>query len=103
MGHARSCKVVRRIPYIEVYQLRVSRDEWAKHKDLNPYEAKWRYVEALRMVRMGPVHILHENLHAPQVLKKYSDRTIANQLVEELDSYGGEVSIGINREHNFPA
>lgn len=27
------------------------RDAWAKHKDLDPYEAKWLYVEALLKVR----------------------------------------------------
>lgn len=29
---------------------KVVRDAWAKHKDLDPYEAKWRYVEALLKV-----------------------------------------------------
>lgn len=28
----------------------VSRDAWAKHKDLGAYEAKWLYVEALLRV-----------------------------------------------------
>jgi hypothetical protein len=28
------------------------RDEWAKHKDLDQYEAKWLYVEALLKVRI---------------------------------------------------
>ena len=28
------------------------RDAWAKHKDLDPYEAKWLYVDALLKVRV---------------------------------------------------
>ena len=27
------------------------RDAWAKHKDLDPYEAKWLYVDAMLKVR----------------------------------------------------
>ncbi|CAA7260248.1 unnamed protein product [Cyclocybe aegerita] len=50
-------------------------DAWAKHKDLDPYEAKWLYVEALL-----------------KVLRKYSDKTIAMNLVEELESYAGDPS-----------
>ncbi|KAF8204881.1 hypothetical protein BJ912DRAFT_1052196 [Pholiota molesta] len=50
-------------------------DAWAKHKDLDPYEAKWLYVEALL-----------------KVLRKYSDKTVAMNLVEELESYGGDPS-----------
>jgi len=48
-------------------------DAWAKHKDLDPYEAKWLYVEALL-----------------KVLRKYSDKTVAKDLVEELESYGDD-------------
>lgn len=33
-----------------------ARDAWAKHKDLDPYEAKWLYVEALLKVRSMPRH-----------------------------------------------
>ncbi|KAF9569389.1 ACBP-domain-containing protein [Agrocybe pediades] len=50
-------------------------DAWAKHKDLDPYEAKWLYVEALL-----------------KVLSKYSDKTVAKNLIEELESYGGDPS-----------
>ncbi|PPQ92378.1 hypothetical protein CVT25_008728 [Psilocybe cyanescens] len=50
-------------------------DAWAKHKDLDSYEAKWLYVEALL-----------------KVLRKYSDKTVAMNLVEELESYGGDPS-----------
>ncbi|KAJ3511524.1 hypothetical protein NLJ89_g4049 [Agrocybe chaxingu] len=50
-------------------------DAWAKHKDLDSYEAKWLYVEALL-----------------KVLRKYSDKTIAMNLVEELESYAGDPS-----------
>jgi acyl-CoA-binding protein len=50
-------------------------DAWAKHKDLESYEAKWLYVEALL-----------------KVLRKYSDKTIAQSLVQELESYAGDTS-----------
>ncbi|GLB33504.1 putative acyl CoA binding protein [Lyophyllum shimeji] len=46
-------------------------DAWAKHRDLDPYEAKWLYVDALL-----------------KVLRKYSDKTVAMKLVEELEGYG---------------
>ncbi|KAJ7095097.1 hypothetical protein B0H15DRAFT_828066 [Mycena belliarum] len=48
-------------------------DAWAKHKDLDPYEAKWLYVGALM-----------------KVLRKYSDRTVSADLIQELESYGGD-------------
>ncbi|RPD66700.1 ACBP-domain-containing protein [Lentinus tigrinus ALCF2SS1-7] len=48
-------------------------DAWAKHKDLDPYEAKWLYVDALL-----------------KVLRKYSDKTVARDLVRELESYAGD-------------
>ncbi|SJL01508.1 uncharacterized protein ARMOST_04830 [Armillaria ostoyae] len=48
-------------------------DAWAKHKDLDSYEAKWLYVDALL-----------------KVLRKYSDKTVAKSLVEELEAYGGD-------------
>ncbi|KAJ7499220.1 hypothetical protein FB451DRAFT_1204677 [Mycena latifolia] len=50
-------------------------DAWAKHKDLDPYEAKWLYVGALM-----------------KVLRKYSDRTVSADLIQELESYGGDPS-----------
>ncbi|KAK2466443.1 hypothetical protein APHAL10511_002085 [Amanita phalloides] len=50
-------------------------DAWAKHKDLDPFEAKWLYVEALL-----------------KVLRRYSDKTIAKSLVDELESYRGDPS-----------
>ncbi|KAF8165057.1 ACBP-domain-containing protein [Crassisporium funariophilum] len=50
-------------------------DAWAKHKDLDSYEARWLYVEALL-----------------KVLRKYSNKTIAMNLVQELESYGGDPS-----------
>lgn len=50
-------------------------DAWAKHSDLDSYEAKWLYVEALL-----------------KVLRKYSDKTIARDLVQELEAYGGDPS-----------
>ncbi|KAI1789031.1 ACBP-domain-containing protein [Ganoderma leucocontextum] len=48
-------------------------DAWAKHKDLDPFEAKWLYVDALL-----------------KVLRKYSDKTVARDLVQELESYAGD-------------
>lgn len=48
-------------------------DAWAKHRDLDPYEAKWLYVDAL-----------------VKVLRKYSDKTVAKNLIEELESYGSD-------------
>lgn len=50
-------------------------DAWAKHKDMELYEAKWLYVEALL-----------------KVLRRYPDKTIAQSLVQELDSYAGDPS-----------
>ncbi|KAF7301541.1 ACBP-domain-containing protein [Mycena indigotica] len=50
-------------------------DAWAKHKDLNPHEAKWLYVAALM-----------------KVLRKYSDRTVSADFIHELESYGGDPS-----------
>ncbi|THH33646.1 hypothetical protein EUX98_g509 [Antrodiella citrinella] len=48
----------------------VTRDAWAKHKDLHPLEAKVMYVEALI-----------------KVLRKYSDKTVARDLVDELEAF----------------
>ncbi|KAH7888020.1 ACBP-domain-containing protein [Phlebopus sp. FC_14] len=48
-------------------------DAWAKHKDLDPHEAKWLYVDALL-----------------KALGKYSDKTLARDLINELQSYGGD-------------
>ncbi|KAF9247130.1 ACBP-domain-containing protein [Melanogaster broomeanus] len=42
-------------------------DAWAKHKDLDQYEAKWLYVDALL-----------------KALSKYSDKTVAKDLIDEL-------------------
>ncbi|KAF7800119.1 hypothetical protein EIP86_011364 [Pleurotus ostreatoroseus] len=50
-------------------------DAWAKHKDLEQYEAKWLYVDALL-----------------KVLRRYSDKTVAMDLVRELESYSGDAS-----------
>ncbi|KAJ7228949.1 hypothetical protein GGX14DRAFT_415940 [Mycena pura] len=50
-------------------------DAWAKHTDLDPYEAKWLYVATLM-----------------KVLRKYSDRTVSADLIRELDSYSGDPS-----------
>lgn len=48
-------------------------EAWAKHKDLDSYEAKWLYVDALL-----------------KVLRRYSDKTVAKDLVREIESYGGD-------------
>ncbi|KAI0939651.1 hypothetical protein AcW1_004609 [Taiwanofungus camphoratus] len=50
-------------------------DAWAKHKELDSYEAKWLYVDALL-----------------KVLRRYSDKTVAMDLVRELESYTGDPS-----------
>ncbi|PVF93197.1 ACBP-domain-containing protein [Serendipita vermifera] len=50
---------------------RAKYDAWAKQKDLGTREAKWQYVQTLM-----------------KVLRKYSDKTIARDLVTELESYG---------------
>lgn len=44
---------------------------WAKLKDMNPYEAKWRYVDALL-----------------KALNKHSDKSTAQDLINDLQSYG---------------
>ncbi|EIN10465.1 ACBP-domain-containing protein [Punctularia strigosozonata HHB-11173 SS5] len=50
-------------------------DAWAKHKDLDTYEAKWLYVDALL-----------------KVLRRYSDKTVAKDIVRELEAFGGDPS-----------
>ncbi|KAG6831892.1 hypothetical protein H0H92_007009 [Tricholoma furcatifolium] len=57
-------------------------DAWAKHRDLDPLEAKWLYVDALL-----------------KVLRKYSDKTIAMSLVEELENYGDFTHISASQTH----
>lgn len=59
-------------------------DAWAKHKDLDLYEAKWLYVDALL-----------------KVLSKYSDKTVARDLMNELQSYGGDPS-NLVMSHSLP-
>ncbi|KIY45859.1 ACBP-domain-containing protein [Fistulina hepatica ATCC 64428] len=50
-------------------------DAWAKHRDIDPSEAKWLYVDALL-----------------KILRKYSDKTIATNLIRELQSFAGDPS-----------
>jgi hypothetical protein len=51
MGYAGSCEVVCPWLYVSrVLTLPLRRDAWAKHKDLESYEAKWLYVDALLKV-----------------------------------------------------
>ncbi|KAK7061462.1 ACBP-domain-containing protein [Favolaschia claudopus] len=57
-------------------------DAWAKHKDIDPYEAKWLYVGTLM-----------------KVLRKYSDRTVSADLIQELESYGGDPSNIVMSRH----
>jgi hypothetical protein len=75
------------------------RDAWAKNKDLDPHEARRLYVEALLKVGLAPKCLpLFFTLQC-QVLRKYSDRTIARTLIQELESYGGlSSSIVITRK-----
>lgn len=53
MGHAGTCKMVGTAEntFFRVPADCRDRDAWAKHKDLDTYEAKWLYVEALLKVR----------------------------------------------------
>ncbi|KAG6849218.1 hypothetical protein H0H93_010340, partial [Arthromyces matolae] len=57
-------------------------DAWAKHRDLDQLEAKWLYVDALL-----------------KVLRKYSDKTVAMTLVQELESYGDFTHLSTSRTH----
>ncbi|KAG8903830.1 hypothetical protein FRB99_002681 [Tulasnella sp. 403] len=50
-------------------------DAWEKQRGLDPQQAKWLYVQTLQ-----------------KVLRRYSDRTVARDLVRELDSYGTDPS-----------
>jgi hypothetical protein len=53
VGHARAGKVVSSCRFLHCALSHVNerrRDAWAKHKDLDPYEAKWLYVDALLRV-----------------------------------------------------
>ena len=51
MGYAGKGEVVRIVTsVIDLPSTYVTRDAWAKHKDLDSYEAKWLYVEALLKV-----------------------------------------------------
>ena len=52
VGYARPSKVVCTLLSCIRTMLNWYRDAWAKHKDLDPYEAKWLYVEALLKVRI---------------------------------------------------
>lgn len=66
------------------------RDAWAKHKDLDPYEAKWLYVDALLKVCPHSTDDLHECLNLYQVLRRYSDKTVARDHVREIEAFGGD-------------
>ncbi|KAJ7117303.1 hypothetical protein C8R43DRAFT_902079 [Mycena crocata] len=67
-------------------------DAWAKHKDLDPYEAKWLYVGALMKAHFHLWPVYSALIPATQVLRKYSDRTVSADLIQELESYGGDPS-----------
>jgi len=71
-----------------VLTLPLRRDGWAKHKDLDSYEARWLFVDALL-----------------KILRKYSEKTVARDLVRELESYGGDpanlVHGGTVLDHSF--
>lgn len=69
-----------------------SRDAWAKHKDLDQYQAKFMYIEALLKVYITFVFAKHFLTKSPQVLRRYSDKTIAMDYVRELDSYTADSS-----------
>lgn len=64
-------------------------DAWAKQKDMDSRQAKWQYVETLMKVSTTPqLPVTQNNLPFFQVLRKYSDRTVARDLVQDLESYG---------------
>ncbi|KAG9124761.1 hypothetical protein FRC07_010303 [Ceratobasidium sp. 392] len=67
-------------------------DEWAKHKDLDKREAQWMYVETLKKVcvLLLGLHYAQRLTIEIQVLRKYPDRTIARDLIAELDSFAGD-------------
>lgn len=94
MGYARPRKMVMLLLPPSALEVNMGfRDAWAKHKDLDPYEAKWLYVEALVKVCFSFVTSERTSLTIfSQVLRKYSDKTIAKSLIEELESYGGDAS-----------
>lgn len=90
MGYAGQGQMVRN-NFILLFQLQLeTRDAWAKHKDLNSYEAKWLYVDALLKVSKEKERHFAHSITTFQVLRKYSDKTMARSLVEELESYGGD-------------
>ncbi|EJD00893.1 ACBP-domain-containing protein [Fomitiporia mediterranea MF3/22] len=51
-------------------------DAWSKHKELGTYEAKWQYVEELL-----------------RVLQKYPDKTLAQDLIRELEAYDPSANV----------
>jgi hypothetical protein len=79
------------------------RDAWAKNQDLDPYEARRLYVDALLKVslRCPSINLYSHPLPFDnQVLRKYSDKTIATGLVQELESYGSDpLNIAMNRKY----
>ncbi|CUA70228.1 Acyl-CoA-binding domain-containing protein 5 [Xenopus (Silurana) tropicalis] [Rhizoctonia solani] len=58
-------------------------DEWAKLGQMDTREAQWRYVETLK-----------------KVLRKYPDRTIAKDLIAELDSFAGDPNNLVMSSHS---
>ncbi|KAF9222054.1 ACBP-domain-containing protein [Gyrodon lividus] len=66
-------------------------DAWAKHRDLDQYEAKWLYVDALLKV-YNLCHIFWARFNTTwcKALGKYPDKTVATDLIGELRSYGGD-------------
>ena len=67
---------------------RAKHDAWAKQKDLGTREAKLQYVETLVKVMVLFLVVARRLPALWQVLRKYSDRTVAMDLVQELESYG---------------
>ncbi|KAI6105464.1 ACBP-domain-containing protein [Pisolithus sp. B1] len=58
-------------------------DAWTKLKDMNPYEAKWRYVDALL-----------------KALNKHSDKSTAQELINDLQSYGPAHNTALGHSSN---
>lgn len=92
MGYAWSSQMVKqryKLFHMVSFLISSGRDAWAKHKNLDTFEAKWLYVEALL-----------------KVLRKHSKQPLARELLQEIEAYGGDPSNlvrsgGSHRRHSI--
>jgi hypothetical protein len=86
---------------LHIYRSLLIRDAWAENKDLDSYEAKWLYVDAMLKARCRAyIFCMQMPTLLVQVLRKYSDKTVARDLVQELESFGGDPANSVtSREH----